>query len=71
MSPFEMSVVGFFLIVAVKAAHEAYLFWKEEEEIYEYAKRLSAVRKPRPIKRRADVRPLPVRKPPEDLPRAA
>ncbi|MBQ4271440.1 MAG: hypothetical protein II718_06410 [Clostridiales bacterium] len=70
MSPFDMAVIFFFVMAVVKAAHEAYLFWKEDEEIEEYIRSISVQRRPRP-ERRADVRPLPVRKPPEDLPRAA
>jgi len=66
MSPLDMAVIFFFMTVVAKAVHETYLFWKEEEEIEEYIRKVS-----HPVRRRADIRPLPVRKPPEDLPRAA
>jgi len=71
MSPLDMAVIFFFMTVVAKAVHETYLFWKEEEEIEEYIRKVSSRKVSHPVRRRADIRPLPVRKPPEDLPRAA
>lgn len=34
MSPFDLSVLFFFVAVLIKAAYECVEFWKEEDEIY-------------------------------------
>ncbi|MBR2295527.1 MAG: hypothetical protein IJ869_07185 [Clostridiales bacterium] len=87
MSPFDLAVLFFFICVTVKAAHDAFLFWQEEDELYaslvDSHNSAPVRRSPSSIRAsytaagpvrpaaRREITPLPVKMPPEDHPRAA
>ncbi len=55
MSPFDLSVLFFFVAVLIKAAHDFTAFWQEEDEIYSEMTQLRRRKIPIQAQRRAAV----------------